>query len=190
MKRTLVFTAAAALAIVPAVVGLTANPSLSREVPVAVPSQAPTADDRGGATDRDLRTEAGDDRRANGTGATTSPTDDATPSGPSSPTAVPDDHGGSTDRDDRFEPGDDRRVNGTAPVAPAAPAAPAAPGAPAVPAPAPADDSGHHGGSSGTDDSGHHASGSDDSGHHGSDDSGSSGGDDSGGRHGGHGSDD
>ncbi len=156
MKRTLVFTAAAALAIVPAVVGLTANPSLSREVPVSVPSQAPTADDRGGATDRDLRTEAGDDRRANGTGAATSPSDDTTPSGSSSPSAVPDDHGGRVDRDDRVEPGDDRRVNGTGTVAPAAPAVPAAPAAPA----APVDDSGRHGGD---DDGGRH-------GGHGSDD--------------------
>lgn len=171
MKRTLVFTAAAALAIVPAVVGLTANPSLSREVPVSVPSQAPTPDDRGGAADRDLRTEAGVDRRANGTGAATSPSDDATPSGSSSPSAVPDDHGGRVDRDDRVEPGDDRRVNGTGAVAPAAPAVPAAPATPASPA-VPADDSGHHSSGSGSDDSGHH------------------GGDDSGGRHGGHGSDD
>lgn len=180
MKRTLVFTAAAALAIVPAVVGLTANPSLSREVPVSVPSQAPTADDRGGATDRDLRTEAGDDRRASGTGAATSPSDDATPSGSSSPSTVPDDHGGRVDRDDRVEPGDDRRVNGTGTVAPAAPAVPTAPAAPA----APVDDSGHHSSGSGSDDSGHRSSGS------GSDDSGRHGGDDDGGRHGGHGSDD
>lgn len=178
MKRTLVFTAAAALAIVPAVVGLTANPSLSREVPVAVPSQAPAADDRGGATDRDLRTEAGDDRRAGGGAAS----DDATPSGSASPSAVPDDRGGRADRDDRFEPGDDRRVNGTAPAVPAVPATPATPAAPAVPG----DDSGHHGGPSGADDSGHHGSGSG-SGSSGSDDGA---GDDHRGRHGGHGSDD
>src|SRR3954447_5795977 len=72
MKRLLFFTGAAMLAAVPAAVGLAGNPSLSPSVPVDPPSQAVVLDDHGGATDRDLRTEPGDDRAAQAD-ATTSP---------------------------------------------------------------------------------------------------------------------
>src|SRR6478609_3673163 len=78
MKRLLLFTGAAMLAVVPAAVGLAGNPSLSPSVPVDPPSQAVVVDDDGGATDRDLRTEPGDDRATQG-GATTSPSPAATP---------------------------------------------------------------------------------------------------------------
>jgi hypothetical protein len=170
MKRTVVFTAAAAVAIAPAIIGLTANPSLSRAVPVTVPSQAPAlVDDHGGEVDRDLRTEPGDDRDLNGSATVPAPGGASAPT--ASPSAVPgasgDDHGGLTDRDLRTEPGDDRRPNGTGAVP-----APAGSGNP--------DDSGHRSGSgsgSGSDDGP-----GDDRGGHGSDDVADD--------HGGHGSDD
>jgi hypothetical protein len=155
MKRMIVFTAAAALAAIPAAAGLAGNTSLSRSVPVDAPTQAVVVDDRGGLTDRDDRTEAGDDRTVQGDAASPS----ATPSVDSSPEVV-DDHGGLTDRDDRTEVGDDRAVNGGT-------SAPAT-----APAPVPAasvDDSGHH---SGADDASGHDAGDDHGGRgdHGSDD--------------------
>ena len=159
MKRILFFTAAAVLVAAPAVAGLVGNSSLTPSVPVVPPTQAVVTDDNGGRTDRDDRTEVGDDRAVQG--GVSSPS--ATPSPTSSP-EVGDDHGGLTDRDDRFEVGDDRDVNGGA----------------TAPAPEPtssADDSGHHGDSSGhggssgggSDDGPGHDVG-DDHGGHGSDD--------------------
>jgi hypothetical protein len=153
MKRILFFTAAAVLVAAPAVAGLVGNSSLSPSVPVVPPTQAVVSDDHGGLTDRDDRTEVGDDRAVQGGVAIPS----ATPS-PTSTPEVGDDHGGLTDRDDRFEPGDDRDVNGGATSS--------------------ADDSGHHGDSSGSDD-GSSGGGSDDGPGH-----------DVGDDHGGHGSDD
>ncbi|KRD45299.1 hypothetical protein ASE38_15145 [Cellulomonas sp. Root930] len=154
MKRMIVFTAAAALAAIPAAAGLAGNSSLRPSVPVDPPTQAVVVDDRGGLTDRDDRTEPGDDRVVQG----------GVPSPSASPSATTvDDHGGSIDRDDRVEPGDDRDVNGgvTAPV----------------PAPsASADDSGHD---DGTEDSGRHGGVADDgSAHDAGDDHGGHGSDD------------
>jgi hypothetical protein len=147
--------------------------------------------------------------------------DDATPT--STSTRVQDDKGGLTDRDQRTEPGDDRRVNGSTPTdlptagptkkAKVSKARRSATSRPTSSSTHDAgDDHGHHAAgtddsghqststatatrtAAGTDDSGHHT-GTDDSGHHsGRDDKGSKGSDDKGGddngRHGGHGSDD
>lgn len=193
MKRTLVFIAAAAVAAVPAVIGLAANPSLSHAVPVSVPTQATRStllDDRGGESDRDARTEPGDDRDVNGPAVSVpapTPADAPTSTPPVSPSPAPtvDDNGGLVDRDDRFEPGDDRRLNGT--------------GGAVAPAPTTSgtvDDSSGSG-TSGSGTSGSSTSGTDDHGGHGSDDAagddhgGGHGSDDgSGDDHGGHGSDD
>src|SRR3954454_22273502 len=73
MKRMIVLTAALLVAAAPAAVGLAGNSSLSPTVPVAPPTQA-VVDDDGGATDRDARTEVGDDRAVQGGVATPSPT--------------------------------------------------------------------------------------------------------------------
>lgn len=158
MKRILFFTAAAVLVAAPAVAGLVGNSSLSPSVPVVPPTQAVVTDDHGGLTDRDDRTEVGDDRAVQG--GVSSPS--ATPS-PSSTPEAGDDHGGLTDRDDRFEVGDDRDVNG---------------GATPVPEPtSSADDSGHDGDSSGH--GGSSGGGSDDGpGHDVGDDNGGPGSDD------------
>lgn len=85
MKRLSLYLSAIALALVPAAIGLLGNASFSEAVPVRVPPSAQvaattsptpnassspsgsaTSDDEGGRTDRDCRTEAGDDRRVNG----------------------------------------------------------------------------------------------------------------------------
>jgi hypothetical protein len=71
MKRTTITLAALLAAMVPAAVVLWGNASFSQAVPVRVPasaqvvtptSPATTADDHGGDTPRDQRTEPGDDR--------------------------------------------------------------------------------------------------------------------------------
>ena len=119
MKRILIGAAIAALVAVPATIGLWGNASFSQEVPVRTPTsgevvdQSPTptptptptpsvaptgADDNGGDTPRDQRTEPGDDRKVQGD----SPVPDTTPE-------VGDDNGGDTPREQRTEPGDDRR---------------------------------------------------------------------------------
>jgi hypothetical protein len=109
MKRIIITVAALLVAVVPATVGLWGNASFSQAVPVRVPASgqvvtptapnpsATTADDHGGDTPRDQRTEPGDDRSATST---------STPSG--TRTTGADDHGGDTPRDQRTEPGDDR----------------------------------------------------------------------------------
>lgn len=70
MKRTTITLAALLAALVPAAVGLWGNASFSQAVPVRVPasaqvvtptSPATTADDHGGDTPRDQRSEPGDD---------------------------------------------------------------------------------------------------------------------------------
>ena len=175
MKRTTITLAALVVALVPAAAGLWGNASFSQAVPVRVPasgqvvtgtatmpSGTTTADDHGGDTPRDQRTEPGDDRDHSATSTRSSGTSghsgrghsgSSTPSGTST---TADDHGGKTPRDQRTEPGDDR---GSA-------------------------TSGSSGsGSSGSGSSGSGSSGSGSGGHGGSDDSGA-------GHHGGHGSDD
>jgi hypothetical protein len=103
MKRTMITLAAVLAALVPAAIGLWGNASFSQAVPVRVPasaqvvtptvpvtaatSGAPTADDHGGDTPRDQRTEPGDDRDNR------SATSTSTPSGTRT-TEAGDDHGG------------------------------------------------------------------------------------------------
>jgi hypothetical protein len=110
MKRTTITLAALLAALVPAAVGLWGNASFSQAVPVRVPasaqvvtptSPATTADDHGGDTPRDQRTEPGDDRDDRSATSTSTPTGTRT-------TEAGDDHGGDTPRDQRTEPGDDR----------------------------------------------------------------------------------
>lgn len=100
-KRLILVTAAVLLALTPAAAGAIGNTSLSHRVPVSGPTRTvEPGDDNGGLVDRDLRTEPGDDRDANGAPA---PSASAT----STPEAG-DDKGGLRDRDQRTEPGDDR----------------------------------------------------------------------------------
>ena len=154
MKRLLIFTAAAMVAVVPAAVGLANNGSLSPSVSVDAPTQA-VVDDHGGRVDRDTRTEQGDDRGADDPTATPAPVVPAVPApAPSASTEANDDHGGLTDRDDRVEPGDDRDQ-----------------------APSTTDDSGNHGGAA-DDRSGHGGGADDGSGHDAGDDHGGHGSDD------------
>ncbi len=110
MKRTTITLAALLAALVPAAVGLWGNASFSQAVPVRVPASAQvvtptapatTADDHGGDTPRDQRTEPGDDRDNRSAPSTSTPSGTRT-------TEAGDDHGGDTPRDQRTEPGDDR----------------------------------------------------------------------------------
>jgi hypothetical protein len=123
MRRTLLLCASATVAAVPAVFGLTGNPSVSQTVPVTAAPQVraaaatrPTplatrvADDHG-------RHETGDDRA----GVASRP---ASPSRAQAPTAVAG-VGRLGDKGTRAEPGDDRVISSaptTHPVAPSAPA--------------------------------------------------------------------
>ena len=154
MKRLLIFTAAAMVAVVPAAVGLANNGSLSPTVSVVAPTQA-VVDDHGGRVDRDTRTEQGDDRGSDDPTATPAPVVPAAPAPSASRSSEAiDDHGGLIDRDDRVETGDDRDQ-----------------------APSTTDDAGNHGGAAddghrhggGADDGSRHDAGADDGGH-GSDD--------------------
>src|SRR5690242_12137203 len=100
MKRLLIFTGAAMLAVVPAAYGLANNASLSPSAPVSPPSQAVVDDSDDSSLD--------DASPSPAASATVSPSALPTSSAMPSPTASPDDHGGRTDRDDRDEAGDDR----------------------------------------------------------------------------------
>ena len=115
MKRTTITLAALLAALVPAASGCGAmppSPRRSRPGPGQRPGRHPDrcrrpgattgeADDHGGDTPRDQRTEPGDDRDDR------SATSTSTPSGTRT-TEAGDDHGGDTPRDQRTEPGDDR----------------------------------------------------------------------------------
>ena len=137
MRRIPILTTAAAVALVPAVFGLSGNPALSHSVPVRVPANVapvtvaqlgPVVDDSSHAEDR-----------APGTGAavrTPEPGDDRRGTAVRTPEPG-DDRGGAAVRTP--EPGDDRR------------------GAAVVRTPEPGDDKGGAGGSS--DDRGKHGRG-------------------------------
>ena len=123
MRRTLFVTAAGAVAVVPAVIGLTGNPALSHQVPVTVPANvvpvstkdlAAQVDDNPGSDDRTVAptsstraTEPGDDKGGTRTTRTAEPGDDRDQNGGgAAPAPAPrggdsghdagDDHGGSS----------------------------------------------------------------------------------------------
>jgi hypothetical protein len=162
MKRTTITLAALLAALVPAAGGLWGNASFSQAVPVRVPASAQvvtptvpspataTADDHGGDTPRDQRTEPGDDRDDRSTTSTGVPSGTRT-------TEAGDDHGGDTPRDERTEPGDDRDSGSGGSDS-------------SGPGSGGSDSSGPGSGGSGSGTSGSGESGADDHGGHGSDD--------------------
>ncbi len=131
MRRTLFVTAAGAVAVVPAVIGLTGNPALSHQVPVTVPANvvpvstkdlAAQVDDNPGSDDRTVAptsstraTEPGDDKGGTRTTRTAEPGDDhggsraRTPTRESRTSEPGDDRGGTRTRTTTrtAEPGDD-----------------------------------------------------------------------------------
>lgn len=155
MRRILIISAAAVVAVAPALSGLLGNQSFAQSVPVSLPSQAAAPDDRGN------HPEPGDDKGGRATATPSSSADDhggRVLAATAAPSASADDHG------NHAEPGDDKGGRATAAATATSSPSPShsEPGDDHGVHPEPGDDHGGDSGRSSSDDSG---------GSHGSDDS-------------------